>query len=63
MNTLTMIGTRNIKIFWIVRLIEYKKDLTLTGKDRCISGGKRKEGKRIRSGKKKESWYNGGDEE
>ena len=31
--------------------------------DRCISGGKRKEGKRIRSGKKKEIWYNGGDEE
>ena len=32
-------------------------------KDPCISGGKRKEGKRIRSGKKKEIWYNGGDEE
>jgi len=32
-------------------------------KDHCISGGKKKEGKRIRSGKKKEIWYNGGDEE
>ena len=38
-------------------------DMAIDTEDRCISGGKKKEGKRIRSGKKKEIWYNGGDEE
>jgi hypothetical protein len=39
------------------------EEMRSEGRGGARTEGKKKEGKRIRSGKKKEIWYNGGDEE